>query len=100
HNCELYVGFEEDLGNQVCQENCDSEECAYDGGDCVLTMQGFCNSGCFEEMLGNGVCEDKCLTPACEHDRGDCESEACSAGCYRYMVGDGLLSPVTGEFGV
>lgn len=35
YHCELYSGYEADLGNQVCQPQCDKKECAYDGGDCV-----------------------------------------------------------------
>jgi len=77
-------------GNLVCESECNSAVCGWDGGDC-----GVCAKGCksyigLAPMLGNGICNSECLSAACNADLGDCQTQACSAGCYSYMVGDGL----------
>lgn len=33
--CEVYLGWEADLGDGMCAEACDISACAWDGGDCV-----------------------------------------------------------------
>lgn len=60
------------LGNQQCDESCNSSECGYDGGDC-----GYCADGCnFKlgtlEKLENDVCDNECNNEKCHYDRGLC----------------------------
>ena len=50
------------VGNQVCNDETNTPECNYDGGDC-------CSS---PEMVANGFCNDETNTASCLYDGGDC----------------------------
>ncbi|OMJ69726.1 hypothetical protein SteCoe_32468 [Stentor coeruleus] len=57
----------EKLGNLVCDEELNREECAWDQGDCDT-----CAEGCFESMLGNNLCDPECNVIQCQFDKWDC----------------------------
>jgi hypothetical protein len=64
-------------GDGVCNPECNTVECDYDGGDCDAL--GFCNDNtgggtgkCHSRMLGDGHCDLECSTASCNFDNGDC----------------------------
>lgn len=57
------------LANQVCDDECNTKECAFDIGDC-----GYCAKGCTKSMLSNNICDEACQVPECNNDERDCVS--------------------------
>eukprot|EP01084_Bolivina_argentea_P009956 18574_1 len=58
-----------DWQDGVCDTGCDSNECSYDGGDC-LQLCDF--SKCNYTLLGNGICNQECNHTTCDYDKYDC----------------------------
>lgn len=75
------------LGNGVCNPECNTYECQFDGFDC----KQMCDIECPHVWLGDGKCDKECDVPACFNDKGDCDS--CSEGCRTWMVGNGVCDP-------
>jgi len=74
------------------QEECNTEACGFDGGDCA----GTCAPGCVEAWRGDKVCDDECNTGTCAWDGGDCLREGrpvrrarCAWGCPSSWLADG-----------
>ena len=61
-----YAVEPENVGNGVCQEEYNNEECGFDGGDCCLKKG--------DKRIGDGVCYAGYFnTASCLYDNGDCE---------------------------
>jgi len=63
-------------GDRVCNPECNTPACNYDGGDCRPTeppscVRGYPASHC-PSRAANGVCDPECDTNACGNDGGDC----------------------------
>lgn len=71
-------------GDEICDTECDIEECNWDGLDC-LTYH--CSPYCHYSWLGDGECDPACDTGACGYDKGDCTAE-CAPGCNLTMLGN------------
>ena len=80
------------LGNGQCNDECNTDECRFDFGDCAG-----CSEVCPLAFKGDGVCDEKCNTPGlCDFDGGDCEKVSCNQKrdksaqpCKRSFIGDG-----------
>ncbi|GMT24865.1 hypothetical protein PFISCL1PPCAC_16162 [Pristionchus fissidentatus] len=61
-------------GNGVCNQECNSRECLYDGYACLLQescpQEEYCR-----ERFSDGICDDACNREECEFDGGDCFGE-------------------------
>ena len=55
----------------VCDAFCNTEDCDYDGGDCIQACDTF-NSGCTDDLLLNDECDMSCNTTGCAYDYGSC----------------------------
>ncbi|CAG9331588.1 unnamed protein product [Blepharisma stoltei] len=75
----------ENLGNGICDDSCNTQNCGFDWGDCT------CAPGCLNNMLGNGNCDEACNNWECDLDNHDCG--ACAEGCFPIMLGNGLCEP-------
>ena len=78
------------VGDGVCNNETNNDECDYDGGDCCsnpnMVGDGICNDEtnhlgciydggdcCFNfELVGNGYCDDATNVLECNYDGGDC----------------------------
>lgn len=76
------------IGDGTCDEACNSEACAFDGGDCgwpataaphvtygLEAAYGTLADGscaCEDVWLGDGICDAFCNSEACGFDGGDC----------------------------
>mmetsp|Transcript_16010 Transcript_16010/g.29328 ORF Transcript_16010/g.29328 Transcript_16010/m.29328 type:complete len:194 (-) Transcript_16010:1056-1637(-) len=85
YTCLLHCDYSQ-LENGVCNQDCNTGDCAYDLGDC-----GYCAPGCFKDMLGNGVCEGSCNNLACDFDGSDCD---CAVGCTKELLTNGRCDSV------
>ncbi|KAE8611276.1 hypothetical protein XENTR_v10012396 [Xenopus tropicalis] len=61
-----------------CDQECNTHECLWDGGDCSLTMEdpwANCSSSlkCWEYF--NGQCDELCNTPECLFDNFECQEK-------------------------
>ena len=71
------------IGDNYCHEDCNIEECDFDGGDC----DGL-ECTCDPSILGDGNCDWLCVNYACGWDAGDCcenwmlYNSVCDAACY------------------
>jgi hypothetical protein len=72
-------------GDGICQEACNTEECAFDAGDCSGEYAageglGWASAHCHNKWIGDGVCDRACY----QHngDGGDCDASpaVCAAG--------------------
>ncbi|OMJ72055.1 hypothetical protein SteCoe_29587 [Stentor coeruleus] len=66
--CEKNKKQCENLGNGFCDEELNTEECAWDYGDCE-----YCSPGCFISMLDDGKCDSQCYNLLCSYDIKDCQ---------------------------
>ncbi|KFG63336.1 notch (dsl) domain-containing protein [Toxoplasma gondii RUB] len=82
--CECVKGK---LGNGVCNPECNTYECQFDGFDC----RQMCSLECPHVWLGDGKCDKECDVPECYHDKGDCDT--CSGNCRTWMIGNGICDP-------
>ncbi|PFH34846.1 notch (dsl) domain-containing protein [Besnoitia besnoiti] len=83
-DCECARGK---LGNGVCNPECNTYECQFDGFDC----RQMCSLECPHVWLGDGKCDKECDIPECYHDKGDCET--CGENCRTWMIGNGMCDP-------
>ena len=86
-NCQ----FTQWIGDGICDDDSNTPECDYDGGDCCTdTEQTHCEeclckitdssseehgkpqSCLHHEWIGDGVCDDENNIPECDFDGGDC----------------------------
>ncbi|VDK46897.1 unnamed protein product [Cylicostephanus goldi] len=84
-------------GNGECNEDCNTEECNYDGGDCSITspFKKCVNSTFCARMFRNGVCNEVCNNEDCLFDGFDCitKKPVCPAAIAAYCKahkGDGI----------
>lgn len=59
------------FGNAMCNEECSSAACLFDGGDCVTTT-ACSNSSFCSSVAGDDACHAACNSSACGWDGGDC----------------------------
>ena len=98
------------MGDHVCDDECDTPSCNFDGGDCytfdrqrpMATSAVRCAWGCPDSWRGDGECDAGCNVTACNFDGGDCN---CVPGAKRACVcsgvaGVGMQSCVGGTYGV
>ena len=72
------------IGDGLCNDETNKEECNYDGGDCCgpCVVRTHCSEcSCLSELydqevinplIGNGFCNDETNNLECEFDGGDC----------------------------
>ena len=70
------VAYPEDIGNGVCNEDYNTVDCGYDGGDCTDPLYPNCNVP-YTYAVGDGYCDGgpddgNFNTEACGYDGGDC----------------------------
>ena len=74
-------------GDSICDDQCNTQECNYDDGDCnATTASALCATGCPASWPGDNWCDPQCNNAACNFDDGDCEGGAtnadlCAPGC-------------------
>mmetsp|Transcript_13652 Transcript_13652/g.40268 ORF Transcript_13652/g.40268 Transcript_13652/m.40268 type:complete len:516 (+) Transcript_13652:70-1617(+) len=87
-----------DLSDGICDKECNTTACFFDGGDCLVThSRGTCDwrtrAGCPSSWIGDGVCDEECFVEECEWDGNDCANtqseEICHAGCMSSWINDG-----------
>jgi len=72
------------IGDGICHDETNNEDCNYDGGDCCLFSinrdycidcicfhQEMCSAGS-HPLVDNGFCNDETNNEACNYDGGDC----------------------------
>ncbi|KAG8462270.1 hypothetical protein KFE25_012090 [Diacronema lutheri] len=86
------------LSDGICDGECNTTACFYDGGDCLVShSRGTCDwrtrAGCPSSWIGDGVCDEECFVEECEWDGTDCAhsqtDEICHPGCMAGWVNDG-----------
>ena len=96
------------VGDHVCDDECDTPSCNFDGGILHLgrrrpvAVGGAMAWGCPDSWRGDGECDAGCNVTACNFDGGDCN---CVPGAKRACVcsgvaGVGMQSCVGGTYGV
>uniref|UniRef100_A0A1I7U5R3 Neurogenic locus Notch protein n=1 Tax=Caenorhabditis tropicalis TaxID=1561998 RepID=A0A1I7U5R3_9PELO len=90
HNCSSLAS------NSICNPECNSKECGFDGGDCSDSPFAKClyPSRC-AEIFGNGVCDQECNNEGCLFDGLDCqEHPKCPERSHCVLRrGDGVCDP-------
>ncbi|PAA59296.1 hypothetical protein BOX15_Mlig029643g1 [Macrostomum lignano] len=80
-SCRMH-GCQTKAGNGVCDPDCDSLACDWDGGDCASGWQPWANctaarsgdaGGCIAGY-GDGLCQLECSDQRCLFDGGDCDA--------------------------
>ena len=62
-----------DWRNGVCNEQCNVEECLWDGGDCnIMCVTRYSDSCNMFNMFNNHVCDIGCNQTECNFDNGEC----------------------------
>ena len=106
------------VGDGICHDDTNNDECNYDGGDCCLSnenteqcfWQETCRAGVIPSSVGDGVCNDEANNAECLYDGGDCcgyeintgqctecrclHQETCSVG-FHPLIGDGFCNDDT-----
>lgn len=81
--CAKLKGCSAKKGNGKCDDECNTNACEFDGGDCDLGIKPWknCNASinCFE-VFGDKTCNEECNNPQCLFDGKDCEKKLRS--CY------------------
>ncbi|XP_070568051.1 neurogenic locus notch homolog protein 1-like [Ptychodera flava] len=82
------IGCESKHGNGVCDEECNTHECSWDGMECSLGLLPWANCTvssvkCWD-VFEDGVCDDDCNVGMCMYDGFDCRSSLgpCSYDAY------------------
>ncbi len=69
-------GCHEKSGNGICDEDCNTPGCDFDGGDCSLGVSPWANCTaplrCWE-LFKNKICDEECNNPECLFDGHDCD---------------------------
>lgn len=60
------------LGDQYCDNTCNTLECGFDLGDCLPGANTCGDMGCNKLLVGDGICDTQCLHDDCQQDGGDC----------------------------
>ena len=92
------------VGNGVCEDETNNQDCNYDGGDCcvvnantvscsecVCHLIATCAAG-YHSLVGNGFCNDDTNIAECNYDGGDCCPNP-------NMVGDAICHADTNHLG-
>jgi hypothetical protein len=100
------------VGNGVCEDETNNQDCNYDGGDCcvvnantvscsecVCHLIDTCAAG-YHPLVGNGFCNDDTNIAECDYDGGDCcsNSEFVANG-FTNIVCDGICHDETNHLG-
>ena len=81
------------VGNGICNEETNNNQCDYDGGDCCSNPN----------MVDNGFCNDETNIGACNYDGGDCcgscvVTEYClTCDCLGGLSTDEIVNPLIGN---
>lgn len=71
-----YSQCEQRAGDQVCDDQCNTHDCRWDGGDCSLSRQPWANCAasvpCWD-LFKNGRCDEECNNPGCLFDGFECQ---------------------------
>ncbi|KAH9259168.1 hypothetical protein BASA81_002788 [Batrachochytrium salamandrivorans] len=62
------------LGDQYCDNTCNTLECGFDLGDCLPGANMCGTLGCNKLLVGDGICDPQCLHDDCQQDGGDCQA--------------------------
>ncbi|OMJ86544.1 hypothetical protein SteCoe_11895 [Stentor coeruleus] len=79
------------LGDGVCDPECNNYQCGWDLGDC-----GYCSDGCKENLLENEKCDIECNTYECRYDNNDCGW--CAEGCYIDNLEDSICQSACNNY--
>ena len=109
------------VGDGFCNDETNTPDCNFDGGDCCLNVKTdlcsecechfkeFCGTG-FHPWVGDGYCNDETNILECNYDGGDCcgnantdkcysctcfLKETCAAGFPPFSVADGFCNDET-----
>ena len=101
------------LADGFCDNNCNTTDCDWDGGDCVgdnvrktvpnynygrqqpggqtagahqQTANSWCSSTCADSWIGDKYCDQACETEACGFDATDCGIEKYQQGPYEKLA--------------
>ena len=109
------------IGNSYCNDEANTAECNYDGGDCCgscinseyctecICLGGVIGNGIRNAKVGDAFCNDETNNVECNYDDGDCcgfnvNTDFCSnCGCYfnetcvdtHPLVGNGFCNDET-----
>ena len=103
-------------GDGYCQDETNTAECSYDGGDCCLLTinsehctecichhQENCAAEFIHPLVGDGYCQDETNNAECNYDGGDCcgscvNTEHCTeCQCLGGGTGNGIINPLVGD---
>ncbi|KAG8461427.1 hypothetical protein KFE25_010614 [Diacronema lutheri] len=82
-----------ELTDAECHVNCNTTECMYDGGDCLLKEE-YCTRGCPNAFLNDSICDEACFTPECHWDGDACfegtdQKVGCAPRCLPIWLSNG-----------
>ena len=59
--------------NGVCNEECNVEDCNFDGGDCNQLCETESQGNCYSfGLFANGICDNECNISSCDYDKYEC----------------------------
>ena len=80
-----------DLGDGICNPQCDNLACFEDRQDCAEGATG-CRADCHPTWIGDGYCDEACFNARCHWDRHDCLDQGqkpCADNCMPSLLDDG-----------
>lgn len=102
--CE-YENCAAKAGDRICDKECNTFVCNFDGGDCSLGINPWRNCTapirCWE-VFNNKICNEECNTPECLFDGRECEKQIqpCQNDAYcRSRYGDGHCDTICNNMG-
>lgn len=61
--------------DSVCDKECNTLPCHWDGGDCSLTMNPWSSCAHCYRSFNNSQCDDSCNNAECLYDNFDCKAK-------------------------
>ena len=90
------------LADGECDDECFTEACKYDNGDCIdndghfrVPERSRCDESCPASWLGDGECDPVCNLQACLYDNGDCTPGSCLIALPLPVQPPGPTEPLT-----